>query len=180
MALKKEKFYTEEEYELFENDGLTEYINGSIIAMAPPSRIHQHLLMEISFRIRGYLTGKSCSIYPAPFDVRLELESGVKRLEPDISVICDKSKLTPKGCTGAPDFIIEIASPSYILHDYISKANWYREAGVKEYWIVNPMLQKITVYIFDKDMVGEYSFTDSVPVSLFGDFSIDFSQIDLE
>ena len=149
MPLQQKKFYTEEEYENFRNDGLTEYNNGEIIAMSPPTRKHQQLLGELFATIRNFLVGKHCKVYLSPFEVRLELEGGIKRLEPDISVICDKNKLTDKGCSGAPDFIIEIASQSNLLYDYITKAGWYKEAGVKEYWIVNPINNRVTVFLFE-------------------------------
>lgn len=179
MAIQKEKFYTETEYENFENDGICEYSNGFIIAMAPPTRIHQKVSGEISRIIGNYLSGKPCEIYQAPFEVRLELHDGIKRLQPDISVICDKSKLTPKGCTGAPDLIIEIASPSYILYDYVTKASWYRDAGVREYWIVNPMTSKITVFNYELETMEEFSFVDILRVGIFKDLEIDFGKIDL-
>jgi Uma2 family endonuclease len=179
MPLEKEKHYSEQEYEDYENEGLTEYIDGKIIAMAPPSRIHQKLLGEITWRIRSFLEGKSCEIYQSPFDVRLELENGIKRLEPDISIICDKNKLTANGCSGAPDLVIEIVSPSNLVYDYVTKASWYREAGVKEYWIVNPMNKKVTVFKYEIDAMDEYTFENIVPMGIFENFSIDFSQIDL-
>ncbi|EKD94252.1 MAG: protein of unknown function DUF820 [uncultured bacterium] len=180
MALEQERFYTEEEYEALENEGLIEYDNGHIIYMTPPSRVHSDISLDIASTIRTYLNGKPCKVYHAPFNVRLKLSSGIKRVEPDISIICDKSKLTSKGCEGAPDFIIEIVSPSNKMHDYATKFNWYREAGVKEYWIINPDNKTILVYIFSKDDVANYTFNDNVPISIFdNDLVIDFRNIDM-
>lgn len=179
MPLPKKKYYTEEEYEAYENDGLTEYNSGEIIAMAPPSRIHQQISFEVSRIIGNFLQGKPCRVYTAPFEIRLELQDGVKRLQPDISVVCDKSKLTEKGCTGAPDFIIEIVSPGNVIYDYTAKAAWYRQAGVKEYWIVNPMTRKITVIKYEFDSLQEYTFENTIPAYALSGFSIDFSRIDL-
>lgn len=180
MALEQEKFYTEEEYEALESEGLIEYDSGRIIYMTPPSRVHSDISLDIASTIRTYLNGKSCKVYHAPFDVRLKLSNGIKRAEPDIAVICDRNKLTPKGCEGAPDFVIEITSPSNKMHDYATKLSWYKEAGVKEYWIVDPGKQTILVYIFTKDDITSYTFNDNVPVSVFdNDLVIDFKKIDL-
>jgi Uma2 family endonuclease len=179
MRLTQKKFHTEEEYENFENEGLLEYNSGEIIAMAPPSRIQQQISFEVSRLIGNFLQGKPCRVYQAPFEVRLELQDGIKRLQPDISVVCDSYKLTDKGCTGAPDFIVEIASPGNILYDYVTKASWYRQAGVKEYWIINPMNRKITMLRYEHDSLQEYTFENNIPIHTLPGLSIDFSQIDL-
>ena len=78
-------------------------------------------------------------------------------MEPDISVICDKSKLDDRGCVGAPDWIIEIASPSTKRTDYGVKLFKYRSAGVREYWIVDPLKNLILVYNFDTSDSEQYS-----------------------
>lgn len=180
MGLKLEKLYTEEEYELLDHEGLIEYDNGKIIYMTPPLRIHQKISGQIFRKIGNYLDGKTCEVYAAPFNVRFKISSGIKRTEPDISVICDKSKLTLKGCDGAPDLIIEVVSPSNKMHDYKTKLSWYSEAGVKEYWIVDSDKQKILVYIFGQDEIYYYTFNDNVPLGIFNnDVSIDFNLIDL-
>lgn len=94
-------------------------------------------------------------------------------VEPDISVICDKNKLDEKGCHGAPDWIIEIVSPSSIHMDYIKKLAKYNDAGVREYWIVNPIKSTVMVYIFgDEWDLHQYSFDDDIPVHIYPDFSI--------
>ena len=94
-------------------------------------------------------------------------------IEPDISVICDKSKLDEKGCHGAPDWVIEIVSPGSKRMDYFIKLFKYRTAGVKEYWIVDPDRKLVIVYEFDKDDANTYSFFDEVPVGIYdGDLKI--------
>ncbi len=98
-------------------------------------------------------------------------------MEPDISVICDRSKLTDKGCSGAPDWIIEIVSPGSRRTDYYAKLFKYRTAGVKEYWIVDPEKNRILVYDFESENTGDYTFSDSVKVSIYDDFYINFSDI---
>ena len=101
-------------------------------------------------------------------------------LEPDISVICDKSKLTDEGCHGAPDWIIEIVSPSSRPMDYNKKLLKYGTAGVREYWIADPEKKRIMVYNFEHDTVEEYSFLDKVKVGIYEDLEIDFSKVSIE
>lgn len=105
-------------------------------------------------------------------------------VEPDISVICDPEKLTDRGCTGAPDWIIEIISTSNPEHDYVRKLNLYLDAGVREYWIVDPRDQKILVYYLQNEhtenfTVKPYTFQDKVKVSIYNDLLIDFSKLSL-
>jgi Uma2 family endonuclease len=173
-----EKLYTEEEYEQIEHNGLVEYDSGRIIFMSPPLTNHQMIVGELFRLLANYLRNKDCRVFIAAFDVRLQLNDGVKRVEPDISVICDKGKLTDKGCEGAPDFVIEVASPSNLMHDYLTKVNWYQQAGVKEYWIVNPIRKEILVYRFEIPEVCQYTFNDIIGVGIWNNkFSIDFKDI---
>lgn len=153
-----------------------ELIDGEVYMMAEPGRIHQRIVMELSFKIRDYI-GRNhgdCEIYSSPFAVYLNADDKIY-LEPDISVICDKDKLTEEGCKGAPDWIIEIVSPSSRPMDYNKKLFKYRTAGVREYWIVDPEKQQITVYNFEHDSFDEYSFSDKVKVGIYKGFEIDFA-----
>ena len=102
-------------------------------------------------------------------------------MEPDIRVICDPNKLTDQGCTGTPDWIIEIVSPSNSSHDYIRKLNLYADAGVREYWIVDPMEQKVLVYFLEQDKfkVKYYTFQDKIKVNIYDDLWIDFTELKL-
>ena len=180
MELKHENFYSEDEYEKMEHEGLIEYDSGTILMSPAPSPIHQALVSELNAIIRNYLVGKTCKVYPAPFDVRLKLSSGIKRAQPDLSIISDKNKITHTGCEGAPDFIIEIVSETSKRHDYLTKLKWYEDAGVKEYWIVNPINHTIMTYVFESGEVEQYSFNDGVPVNIWnGDLSIDFRTMDI-
>lgn len=98
--------------------------------------------------------------------------------EPDISVICDRDRLDQRGCHGAPDWVIEIVSPSSRRMDYRLKLPIYRETGVREYWIVDYNKGQVSVYLLqESDTPVVYSFTDTIPVAIYGDFSIDFSQL---
>ena len=148
--------------------------------MAPPTRSHQAILNYINTRIYQYIEGKkgNCEIYIAPFAVYLNKDD-MTYVEPDISVICDRSKLTEKGCFGAPDWVIEVVSAGSRRMDYYIKLFKYRTAGVKEYWIVDSFKNRITVYNFESEDTAEYSFADSVKAGIYEDLYIDFSYIDL-
>lgn len=180
MAILQKQLYTEDDYYALPEDIRAELIDGQIYYQAAPSRVHQEILMEISATIRNYLKSKegSCKVYPAPFSVKL-FKDKKSIVEPDISVICDHSKLTDKGCSGSPDWIIEIVSPCNSSHDYIRKLNLYADAGVREYWIVNPMEQSIFVYNLEKDSFKavSYTFKDKLKVNIFNDLWIDFQDI---
>ena len=178
MAQAQAKFYTEDDYYNLPEDVRAELIDGQFYNMSAPNRIHQTILMELSGTIREYIKSKSgsCRVYPAPFAVKL-FKKKETIVEPDISVVCDKDKLTDRGCTGAPDWIIEIVSPSNPGYDYIHKLNLYADAGVREYWIVDVEKDRITVYDFQRDTVEEYTFSDKVRAGIFDDFEIDFSEI---
>ena len=129
----------------------------------------------------GYINAKggSCEVYLSPFAVFLN-ENSRNYVEPDISVICDPSKLNDKGCAGAPDWIIEIVSPASRKMDYLLKLFKYHSAGVREYWIVDIAKNRITVYNFNHDYsIEEYSFTDTVKAGIYEDLSIDFSEINI-
>lgn len=182
MPLAQVKIYTEEDYYNLPENVRAELIEGKLIYnQAAPSRIHQTILMELSGTIRNYLKSKSgsCHVYPAPFAVKLR-ENRKTIVEPDISVICDKSKLTDRGCTGAPDWIIEIVSPSNSSHDYILKLNLYANAGVREYWIVDPYKERIFVYRLEQEHfeVETYTFHDCIPAGIYADLQIDFPSLD--
>lgn len=132
-----------------------ELIDGAAYMMAPPSSIHQKISMALSAQLYNFLEGKPCEVYPAPFAVRLFEQDGDApedvgtMVEPDISVICDKSKIDKRGCKGAPDFIVEILSPSTRRHDRLVKLMLYQRAGVREYWIVNPEEETVQVFLLE-------------------------------
>ena len=172
-----EKAYTMEDIYALPEGERAELIDGQIYDMAPPSRLHQRLLNFINTEINLYIRNNNgnCEVYPAPFAVFLN-EDNINYVEPDISVICDQSKLTDKGCNGAPDWIIEIVSPSSKRMDYLIKLFKYRNADVKEYWIVDPEKNRITAYNFVHDTIEEYAFGDDVPVGIYEDFSIKVSE----
>lgn len=182
MPLPQEKNYTIEDFYKMPDDIRAELIHGQIVYMATPSRIHQEISRELNVAIANYIRSKGgkCRVYSAPFGVQLFKEENTI-LEPDISVICDMSKLTDKGCTGAPDWIIEIVSSSNPSHDYITKLGLYHDAGVHEYWIVDPKSESIHIYNMKADdfIVKSYSFNDTVKAGIYEDLYIDFSSLDL-
>ena len=172
-ALRKEENYTVDDIYALPEGERAELIDGNIYYMAPPNRIHQELVFALSRKIADYIDSRhgECGVYLAPFAVFLN-EDDKTYVEPDISVICDRDKLTDRGCSGAPDWIIEIVSPSSRQMDYYRKLFKYRTAGVKEYWIVDPDKQAVLVYDFAHDNMEEYSFGDEIPAGMYEEFSL--------
>lgn len=175
-------YYTEEDYYNTPEGCRIELIDGQFYNMASPNRIHQEILGTLYVTISNYINSKGgpCHVYPAPFAVKL-FDDIKNIVEPDISVICDPNKLTDKGCSGAPDWIVEIVSPSDPKHDYIVKLNLYYNAGVREYWIVDPRNNEIHVYNLDNEnfTTKTYSFNDTVKAGIYDDLLIDFSKLNL-
>ena len=172
-TLRKEEIYTVDDVYALSDGKRAELIDGEIYYMAPPSRTHQQILFSMSRKIADYIDSQNgeCEINVAPFAVFLNKDD-INYVEPDISIVCDKSKLDDKGCHGAPDWIIEIVSPSSRYMDYFIKLFKYRMAGVKEYWIVDSLKQHVTVYLFEKESVEEYSFGIDIPVGIYEGFTI--------
>jgi len=182
-ALKLPTHYTYADYYNWSEEERWELINGEAYAMSAPSRLHQKILVELARQIGNYLEEKTCEIYVAPFDVRLpkrnEKDEQIDTvIQPDISIICDESKLDNKGCRGAPDWIIEILSPSSKLMDMEVKRKLYEQHGVKEYWIINPEERYVMIYLLDFQRKYNqpiiYSLAQPVQVSLFPDLSIEW------
>ena len=174
MPLPKSNTYTIDDIYALPEGQRAELIDGQIYDMAPPSPMHQELVMELSATLRDYIkkNGGPCKVYPAPFAVFLN-EDDRNYMEPDISVICDSSKVDNRGYQGAPDFIIEIVSPSSQRMDYLTKLFKYRTAGVREYWIVNPLQRTVQVYSFEgTEDSTQYSFDDEITVTIYGDLKI--------
>lgn len=172
-ALRKEKTYTIENIYTLPEGKRAELIDGKIYYMAPPSRTHQKISWKLHQAIANYIDsgGGECEVYAAPFAVFLS-QDDINYVEPDLSVICNSSKLDEKGCHGAPDWIVEIVSESSKSMDYMKKLFKYRFAGVREYWIVDPEKQMITVYGFEKDTMEQYDFGEDIPVGIYEGFSL--------
>lgn len=176
-ALKKADVYTIDDIYALPDGKRAELIDGKIYYMAPPSTKHQMLVSDLHYQIKDYIKRNhgGCKVIPAPFAVFLN-ENDQNYVEPDISIICDENKITDKGCNGAPDWVIEIVSQSSKPMDYFIKLFKYRTASVKEYWIVDPMKQRVTVYFFEKELVEEYSFGTDIPVGIYEGFQIKIEQ----
>ncbi len=179
MPLPKEKLYTSDEFiNLFPEQSvseLKELIEGEIVEMSAPSILHQKISIEVSSEIRNYIKENkgSCSVFTAPFDVKLD---NYNLVMPDISVICDESKLSNgKRCNGSPDWIIEIVSSNW-RDDYIKKLDLYQRNGVREYWVIDPNYQKTLVYFFDeRPFPSVYTFEMPIPVGIYKNKAVQLS-----
>lgn len=177
---RKLEYYTIEDIYALPEGQRAELIDGELYMMATPSRTHQALVHFFDWTIGNYIHDKNgeCSVYPAPFAVFLNADEETY-VEPDISVICDRDKLTDKGCNGAPDWVIEIVSPSSKSMDYSRKLFKYNAAKVREYWIVDFEKNRVMAYDFEHCVVAEYTFSDKVKVGIYEDLEIDFASIDV-
>ena len=185
LQLDLKKRYTYADYLKWVDEKRRELINGFVHLMSPaPTRKHQEISIHLLKYFINYLDNSSfCKIYSAPFDVRLPKSNNEKSddkiytvVQPDICVVCDPSKLDDKGCLGAPDLIIEIISSSTSKRDVKDKYQIYEETGVKEYWIVNPNDENVSVFILDKkgkyQLKGMYAGDMKIKVSIFNDLEI--------
>jgi len=159
-----------------------EIIYGEAYAMSAPNAYHQSILGEMFKQIAVFLTGRECKAYPAPYDVRLfweEDESDDTVVQPDISVVCAKEKRGAEGCRGAPDFVVEILSPSNTAIEMQRKFNLYRDAGVREYWVADGESKTVIAYLFDGDRVASktYGESDSAQVASLPGLSIDLAPV---
>lgn len=187
MALPQEKGFTYADLLSWEDDGRYELITGEPVLMAPgPTTAHQDILGELFAQLHAYLKGKPCKAYLSPFDVRL-FEKERSRpadvdtvVQPDLIVVCDRNRVDARGVHGAPDMVIEILSSSTRQHDCLIKYNLYQQAGVKEYWIVDPDKKVVLVH---KLVDGQYhapdAYTaeDSVPVGVLEDCAVDLTAV---
>ena len=180
-ALRKEEIYTIEDIFALPDGERAELIDGKIYYMAPPTWKHQRISGYLHNQIYNYIRSNNgqCEVLAAPFAVFLK-DDDINYLEPDISVICDPSKLDDIGCKGAPDLIMEILSPSTNRHDKLTKFNLYQRAGVREYWIVDPVSKSVQIFVLED---GHYAAKDfgsaeeKVQVNVLEDCKIDLSQV---
>lgn len=187
MALSQEKHYTYADILNWPEDEQVELIYGEPYLMAPaPAPNHQSISLALIVQIGGYLEGKKCRAFHAPFDVRLfEKDRDQPRqvdtvVQPDLLIVCDPSKLDKHGCKGAPDMVVEILSPSTMRNDRLLKFNLYQKAGVKEYWIVDPETKVVLVMTLEEGQYHApliYTAQDFVPVGVLEDCKIDLSRV---
>lgn len=185
---KKGRIYTYADYLSWDEDVRMEIIDGVPYLQAAPTRLHQEILSELHRQIANYLVNKECRVYPSPFHVVLNLENDIQDesdrenvVEPDLTIVCDLAKLDERGCKGTPDMVIEIISPSTARKDKIEKFMKYEEAGVNEYWIVEPEVKVVSIFTLQQDgRFGRpdlYSEKDQARVSLFEDLEIDLGLV---
>jgi len=164
-----------------------ELIEGEAVLLVAPSPRHQEVQLAISAQLWNFLEGKKCGAYPAPFDVRLfgqdhdAPEDVDTVVQPDITVICDKSKLDDQGCKGAPEMVMEILSPSTQRHDRLVKFNLYQKAGVGELWLVDPANRSVQIFLRDDGdglrLVEVYGATDIAKVNTLNGCFIELSKV---
>lgn len=179
MALPHKQDYTIDDIFALSDGQRAELIDGQIYDMAPLSMIHQKIVTRLSAVINNYIRQKhgSCESFVAPFAVFLNADDK-NYVEPDISIICDKRKLEDKGCNGAPDWILEVVSPSTERMDYGIKLFKYRSAGVREYWIINPLNRIVNVYDFEANKkTGQYSFDKEISSCIYDDLKIKIADL---
>jgi Uma2 family endonuclease len=187
-VVKPDQKWTYADYLTWDDGQRWELIDGAAYCMSPaPGVGHQKVSMDISRQFSSHLKGKPCQIFAAPFDVRLSEQVDASDnyvetvVQPDILVVCDKSKLDDRGCNGAPDLVIEITSPSTAKMDLTVKYDLYEKHGVKEYWIIHPAEQTLLVFRRGEDglygAADRYAGDDQVPVPLLGDLVIDLAEL---
>lgn len=143
--------------------------NQDIECMSPPSARHQRVSNYITHKLTSYIENNNgaCEVYAAPFGVYL---NDTDYLMPDISLVCDTSKVVDKGCIGAPDLVVEITSPATRRQDYLSKVSAYSELGVREYWIVDLQNNLVVKYEYEKDVTPAIqSMSEDISVGIFRD-----------
>lgn len=177
---KRQGEYTLEDYYALPDDIRAELIDGELLFLEAPSSIHQELIGELFFEIKLYIRTNNgpCKILPSPLDVQLDCDNRTM-LQPDISVICHRDRIVKKGVYGAPDLCIEIVSSSSRKRDYEKKRRKYQNAGVREYWIVDPKTESVLCYFFEEsDKPHSYTFDDKIPVRIYdSNLVINFAEI---
>ncbi|MCL2243160.1 MAG: Uma2 family endonuclease [Treponema sp.] len=169
--LNEKRRCTYAEYLEWEGPERFQLINGEVFQMASPSVIHQTLLMELSLQFGNWLRGKPCQVFAAPLDVRLfpkKDKSDSTVVQPDLLVVCDKNKIDKGSVNGAPDLIIEIASPSNSHSELFLKFNYYLKAGVREYWVIYPDIKKVSVHVYENSRYISTAYEDNeiIPVTV--------------
>ncbi|MDR1949986.1 MAG: Uma2 family endonuclease [Spirochaetaceae bacterium] len=181
-SLNNDDYFTYADYLEWEGPERYELINGKAFLMASPSVEHQAILRKILVKLAVFLEDKPCEVFAAPLDVRLfpkEDKSDNTVVQPDILVVCDKSKLSKGSVDGPPDLVMEIVSPSNTQKLMFLKFQAYLQAGVREYWVLEPEGKRIQVYVLDRDhyIASAYSDNDVVPVSVLEPFTLDLKTL---
>ncbi len=179
--------YTREDYEEISEEFRVELINGVLYEMEAPDSIHQMILARLWSVFDSFIRQNkgACMAFVSPLDVQLDRDDKTV-IQPDIVIVCDREKIIRRGIYGAPDLVVEILSGSTARRDMTLKTDKYAQAGVREYWLVNPDKKQILVYDFEEDesdsaeapFVSLYGFEEQIPVSIFGGkCRVDFQEI---
>ncbi|MCR4897060.1 MAG: Uma2 family endonuclease [Lachnospiraceae bacterium] len=161
--------YTIEDYFALPEDIRAELIDGVFYLMANPSADHQLAAGEVYYQVRDFINrnGGNCLPMIAPFGVQLD-EDDRTMVEPDLIILCERNRLRRRQYFGAPDFVLEVLSPSNRRHDLVRKLVKYEAAGVREYWILDPMKEKVTVYLFGEETdIMQYDFDTPIPIGIY-------------
>ena len=172
MSLPDNPICTAEDYWNLPEGERAELIDGQLYALASPSRIHQEIIIELTYHFQHYIKSNkgNCKIYAAPFAVNLNANDQTF-VEPDISIICEPDKLSDRGCEGAPDLVIEVVSP-------IKKTALYADAGVREYWIVDPATEQTTLYRFEEtDAPDIIPFDQDIQVGIYENLQVNIAEL---
>lgn len=171
MALSEEKTYTIDDIYALPDGQRAELIDGKMYMMTPPTTRHQRIVLFLSRKIADYIDAKGgdCEVFVSPFAVFLETESTTNYVEPDLAIVCDPGKIDERGCHGAPDWVIEVVSPSTKGMDYGRKQLLYFTAGVREYWVVDPAREVVIVYQASEEWMPTFwRFRESIPIGIYG------------
>ena len=177
---KQQGEYTLEDYYAIPDEIRVELIDGVIYDMSAPTSIHQDLVLELAVFLKKHIKDKKgkCKTYVSPIDVQLDCDDKTM-VQPDVIVVCNRDIIIKRCVYGAPDFVVEILSPSTSKKDSTIKLKKYKDAGVQEYWMVDPDKKKVVVYDWNKSAIPVvYGFDAKVPVGIFdGECEIDFAEI---
>jgi Uma2 family endonuclease len=178
----EENTYTYTDYLKWDDGKRYELIDGIAYMMAAPTPNHQRISLKLSRLFGDFLDGKSCELFTAPFDVRLFPRKNLGDntvVQPDLLVVCDKTRLDKRGCNGAPDLVIEILSPSNDAEEMLRKFQKYLQAGVREYWVIDLERRLIQVHILGKGryISSVYDGDTVVPVLILPGLSINLNTL---
>ena len=179
MVVTEGKGYTYEDILALPEGVRAELIDGEMFMMASPGRRHEDAVIWLSNQIFNYIRSRKgkCRVHSSAFAV-FPKKDDRNYVEPDVTVVCDRHKLDERGCNGAPEFVIEIVSPSSVKMDYERKKKLYQESGVEEYWIVDPKKEQVKVYRFkESDEAREYTFAETVKVGICEDLILDLKDM---
>ncbi|MCL2199144.1 MAG: Uma2 family endonuclease [Defluviitaleaceae bacterium] len=174
-------YYTYADYEKWPEYPRFELIKGEAFEMSAPTLAHQEITVALTLQIGNYLRGKKCKLVAAPFDVRINYDTADNTVvQPDLVVVCDLSKIeNGKHCLGAPDMAIEILSETSHRHDKLKKFNIYLEAGVREYWVVDPDARGVQVHILEdgRYFTKAYDSTATIPVHVLEGCNVNLAEV---